>query len=1072
MQASADRMWNYSGAQNLCPYQTGGGANWPTTFPGQDGRGYQNVSRVSQTNFSTGPQGANNGHHFVSSRVCHYNTGQESSTWSTEPTSCAQRDMPAYQNLLPTSWGPSGVGHGHGVVPEHHVHSSGVYQKVPPPYPHNCVPTRGQFFSGGNTNRTPRQQPDAGVTLLNALELRGSKIVQKVPEMKWQIIRHRTQKSIAMKARAQARMPERIPESLPVRTPVRMPTRVHVRQYCQSSSLHGVRAPKPPEPEAVRVPGELSQLSKPDNRSRCQNQTPMLDVAQMQNPEALELPTVNPSSPSCSALRTVAVMQPVSGECLELAGLLSASARGASAQKDPSAGDTGGQTASPVRKHQDHNAPPPLQPEEHKIQSQRPASVRLQSLLTRMWTQADLAVLVRDYHQAQMNSPESSVLFNSEYIINMFWKDPKILLNKLCTGWYKDVMNEAYMFCDEHLAPDTLVLTEAKCDLNICSLQVLQDGEVYSEMPYSSFWRNINRQLDDIDKEFGFERNFLHHARLPEALTPSGPAGAEAPLPEAKSTSLEDKQQEKKQGVQELEQAHDEPEIDSATSASPGDDPDDVYSFVIHVLPQEEAKAIYESIHHAEEAPLKGDPKGSVEPEMSVDKGDSERGEEDQVEAELESLFEHWDEILFAKKREALQNDLEDVAAEMRCEDRDVSLRRHAGNRSMDSHQSRDASPLMEQKEDDEREIFAQQKQEQVVDRESEEVYQQNEHEMANACQQDDQESGKVTQQVDDHAMANISQLDDRETRKVAQNKNQEMANVCQQEDNGALSQQDDDQVMGRFTQKDAQDMANVSQQDDDQEMANVSQPVLVLPSQVSCPTEMWTFGNRHRVEVIATEPFPGERPLCLAAKRLAAAKKKRKRAKHSGISIPCRKKLKTKHLRKNLSKRNKEASPAKRKLPVELVLFGSAGRKRHHALTRRAPDVLTVSSKGRSPIKQKIYEQWRLPPTRIDGKSKLQFPRHSVDEPGEESPLPTITFRKNNGKISLSRNKRSVLDGPDRDASALDPAADRMLTTTGYHRDKLKQGTERLPWDHQLRHGYHGNLWWNNSGRRGTGSS
>ncbi|XP_055011671.1 uncharacterized protein si:ch211-106e7.2 isoform X2 [Boleophthalmus pectinirostris] len=53
--------------------------------------------------------------------------------------------------------------------------------------------------------------------------------------------------------------------------------------------------------------------------------------------------------------------------------------------------------------------------------------------------------------------------------------------------------------------PDTVVLSEVKSQTDLNKYYILQHDEVYEEkVPYSSTWLNINSQLDDIDKEFGF----------------------------------------------------------------------------------------------------------------------------------------------------------------------------------------------------------------------------------------------------------------------------------------------------------------------------------------------------------------------------------------------------------------------------------------------------------------------------------------------------------------------------------------------------------------------------------------
>ncbi|XP_019730667.1 intraflagellar transport protein 57 homolog isoform X1 [Hippocampus comes] len=1104
-EASAHTMWNHPSAKNLYQYQKNGGAVWPTAVPGQDGRYYQNVSRVPQTTFSAVPQGGNYGHQLVSSRVFNDKIGQKSSMWSTG--GIAQRETVPFQNPTSPSWSPSGVVYGHGVVPEHQMHWSRFYQKPPPPHPQKRITISGQSFPGVNKNQTPWQQPDTRSVFQKALPFHPRNFDQE--ETRCQILKRLTQTTDA-----ETQMPERTPDRVPGTTQVRMPEKTSTRKHAQRSpysSLHTVQGPQSPRtvcaasPEALHVAGDPFQRSKPDNGRHSQHTTPMANIPQPQNPDPLELLTTATSSPSCSALRTVANMPPVSEGRPGLFNRLLETARDPSdqsctGQTDTCADNIAGRPASPVRNQQDHKFPQPFQPEEVESrednQSERPISVQLQSVPTRNWTQEDLAVLVKETHQAQAKSHESSVWFDSKDIQTTFWKDPKLFLDNLRSGWYKNVMAESTDFCNEHLTLKTPVLSEAKCDLKLSGLQVLQDGEVYSEPAYSSFWRNINQQLDDIDKEFGLAGDFLHHSRFPAPLSPSSPGTAEAPSPEAKPTSPEEEQREQEKGNQKLQLAQ-EPEMDSAVSVPPSEDPDDVYSFVIEVLPQEQAKAIYESWNHADEAPIKGDLKGSTKPETSVDEGDSERGK-DQSNSELESFCEQSKDNLsgftFSPKQEMVQNDLDDMAKGITWEDLDFLLGADAGDESVDSYHSQDASPPREQKKDQEMENYATQDfqaSEKVTRQEDQEmgnvcqkdgaelvkIIQQNDHEMTNVCQQDDRELAKIVQQ-NDHKMANVCHQDGDELVKIVQQNDHETANVCKQ-DGGELVKivQQNDREMANVCQQDGRELAKVSQQeheqetkkvpqkDDNQEIANVSQqnlvqkktnvcrPVLVSPSKVS--SEMWPVqGHRGHVEVIPTKRYQGERTLCIADKCLASAKKKRKRTKQSSMNIPCRKKLITKLQRKDVSKHGKETLPENHETPVELVLFGSARRKPNYTPAHHAPEVLSLSPKGTTSIKQRIYEEWCLPPTRIDGKSNYKSQRKSyADLARKQPPLPILTFGKDKCRMSLTLNKRrSRLERP-KDAGALKQADDAMLrTATKCHLGKRHRVSERTPWDHQLR--------------------
>ncbi|KAM9790443.1 uncharacterized protein LOC133165435 [Syngnathus typhle] len=842
-------------------------------------------------------------------------SNQQSSGWSPGASSCPRRDVTAYQNPSSALQALFGMVRGHSVVPEQ-------FCQNPSSYPHNgTLPTS---FPGPNSNQTPWPQPDARSTLQNPWEIHPRRFVQD--DTQW-YIRHSAQA-----VETQAKMAER--------------TSLGKHAQCAPySSPHTMQTPKPQPVQVLRVPRESSQSSKP-HRNR---KTPP-------NPKALKRLKTARSSRSLSTRPTVDSVRPVRDGSPQLAGQI------------PSGLSCNDQTASPVREQQDHRAPPQLQPEEPEGREERPL---LQSLATRKWTCEDLDRLVRYMDQDSEKSPECPVRPGSDDIIATFWKDKKILVDKIRAGFYYKIMAETFTFSREHVTSDSVVLSEPKCDSNLSGFRVLRDGEVYSEPPYSSFWCNVNPQPHDL----------LDHAPVASQPLSSAPETAAAQSPEGEQEPLEPKEDEKTQQARVLD--------------SPGED-SDVYSFVIEVLPQEQAKAIYESINHAEETPAKGDPQGSAKTATSADKG-----EKDLFESELESFFEQWKDILsevkFSPKQERAQNE---TLADTRWQNLDFSvLGVDADDRSLDSNQSHNASPLIEQKDHQETGKFGTQNDhawEKLDDREM--SSQQDERELAHISQQDEQETGKFSQQ-DEPETGKVSQQDEPETGTVpqgtdTQSDKQVTGKVSQQrqEEKGTATQPDEQETVGKVSQQKHEETATTTQQttkvspkDNVRERTNVS----VLPSKVSCPPH----GHRSR----GAKVYRGERTLCLAGKRVAAAKKKRKKSKQSVISVAFMKKLKIHLVRRDVSKHSKEAATAK------LVLFGSAGRGRSCALDRRAPEVLSVSAKSRSSAKQRIYEAWCLPPVKIDGKSKVQSRHKSfADVAGKDPPLPTLAFRKAHGRMSV----------------------------------------------------------------------
>ncbi|XP_037133025.1 uncharacterized protein LOC119137639 isoform X2 [Syngnathus acus] len=842
-------------------------------------------------------------------------SNQKSSVWSPGASSCPQRDVTAYQkpsSALQALFGRVG---GHSVVPEQ-------FCQNPSSYPHNG--TLATSFPGPNSNQTPWPQPDARSTLQNPWEIHTRRFAQD--DTQWHI-RHSAQA---------------------VETQAKMAERTSLGKHAQCAPYSSPRTMQTPKQQAVqvlRVPRESSQSSKPHSNRK----TPP-------NPNALKRLTTARSSRSRSTRPTVASVRPVRDGSPQLAGQI------------PSGLSCNDQTASPVRERQDHRAPPQFQPEEPEGREEMPL---LQSLATRKWTCKDLDGLVRYMEQDWEKSPECPVLSGSDDVIATFWKDRKILEDKIRAGLYYEIMAETFTFSREHVTSDSVVLSEPKCDPNLSGFRVLRDGEVYSEPPYSSFWRNVNPLLHDS----------LDHAPVASPPLSSAPETAAAQSPEAEQEPLEPKEDEKAQQARVL--------------GSPGED-SDVYSFVIEVLPQEQAKAIYESINHAEETPAKGDPQGSAETATSADKG-----EKDLFESELEFFFEQWKDILsdfnFSPKQERAQNE---VLADMRWQNPDLSLLGvDADDHSLDSNQSHNASPLIEQKDHQETGKFGTQNDHAWVKLDDREMSsQQDERELAHVSQQDEQETGKVSQQ-DEQETGKVSQQDEPETGTVPQGTDtqpdqQVTGKVSQQrqEETGTATQPDEQETVGKVWQQEHEETGTATQQttkvspkDNVRERTNV----LVLPSKVSCPPH----GHRSR----AAKVYRGERTLCLAGKRVAAAKKKRKRSKQSVISVAFMKKLKIHLVRRDVSKRSKEAATPK------LVLFGSAGRGRSCALDHRAPEVLSVNAKSRSSAKQRIYEAWCLPPVKIDGKSKVQSRHKScADVAGKDPPLPTLTFRKAHGRLSV----------------------------------------------------------------------
>ncbi|TMS05966.1 hypothetical protein E3U43_005216 [Larimichthys crocea] len=208
------------------------------------------------------------------------------------------------------------------------------------------------------------------------------------------------------------------------------------------------------------------------------------------------------------------------------------------------------------------------------------------------WTIGALTELVQDIEKTQMMLRGNSTVFDyssRELLLSHFWDgNTKNLSCKLKTGWYKDLMDDVLEFCHKHVMPDSIILPQENASFRKepQSDHVLKNDEVYSEPPYKSLWLNVNEDLDDIDKEFGFPWSLKHH--LPVIEIHSQPEQSETI--NSNPAQLVDLGEEKQTSTV---------EATTTQAASPNktestDSSDPYYSFEIKVLPPEEARIIFE----------------------------------------------------------------------------------------------------------------------------------------------------------------------------------------------------------------------------------------------------------------------------------------------------------------------------------------------------------------------------------------------------------------------------------------------------------------------------------------------
>lgn len=233
-------------------------------------------------------------------------------------------------------------------------------------------------------------------------------------------------------------------------------------------------------------------------------------------------------------------------------------------------------------------------------ESVNPADEALSSVPTVPWTSAILSKCL-EYAEKEMCKRDFPTVHSGSQCLNMFW-DGSIanLAGLLRTGWYKNLITCVTKFIYEHVTPDTVILSQVKKNFN--SYHVLQHDEVYSEPePYKSSWLNVNEQLDDIDKEFGFQWSLKHRLHVLESDSQPDQVGTGNSIP----AQTESEASIRVSSPTELEpvDSSDEKQASSVSTqtVSPSktecvDSSDPYYSFEIQVLPSDEAQLIFEQL--------------------------------------------------------------------------------------------------------------------------------------------------------------------------------------------------------------------------------------------------------------------------------------------------------------------------------------------------------------------------------------------------------------------------------------------------------------------------------------------
>uniref|UniRef100_A0A1A7WUJ1 Uncharacterized protein n=2 Tax=Iconisemion striatum TaxID=60296 RepID=A0A1A7WUJ1_9TELE len=267
---------------------------------------------------------------------------------------------------------------------------------------------------------------------------------------------------------------------------------------------------------------------------------------------------------------------------------------------------------------------PPSQtlPEEQSEVTKPPSPpvLELSSIPTITWTMDSLNGLL-ETEKAQVKPSENPKHSTIYQILCKFWN----LDIKACCKAYKKWMESNYdsyisLLC-KHIPKDHVILTQVNKD-HLKQYNVLKDDDVYSEQPYKSLWLNVNDQLDDIDKEFGFPWTLMQHLYVHETCSQMKPVDD---IPELVAHEVQNRVSSQLTPETVDLTDNDEEALAVATPPVPSEDTssDLNYSFKLDVLPPEEARAIYEKVQN----PVYEDPdfedvmevSGSLQPKLSND---------------------------------------------------------------------------------------------------------------------------------------------------------------------------------------------------------------------------------------------------------------------------------------------------------------------------------------------------------------------------------------------------------------------------------------------------------------------
>ncbi|XP_003447123.2 protein AMN1 homolog [Oreochromis niloticus] len=230
----------------------------------------------------------------------------------------------------------------------------------------------------------------------------------------------------------------------------------------------------------------------------------------------------------------------------------------------------------------------------------------LSALPTAPWTLLALTKLIKDAEKNQKEPSDLKELHTAQKILDLFWEGKLETLQMYSSkvGFLRVLGVKD--FCKKYLTANSVVLLEVDGNFEeqMKSYHVLKDNEVFSELPYKSSWLNLNEQLDEIDKEFGFPLSLKHHTLLLESdgqkdqmhINNSDPAiVSKVPSKVLPLTDFEPVDSNEGKETTTLEP----PSIQTSSPNQTDGSSDPCLSLKIQVMPPEEARRYHEQMENA-----------------------------------------------------------------------------------------------------------------------------------------------------------------------------------------------------------------------------------------------------------------------------------------------------------------------------------------------------------------------------------------------------------------------------------------------------------------------------------------